>query len=140
MDKLKLKPLGAFLLVGGLVLLLYTFRMDGPPWQAHRSVQGEVLERYTSPSRNVAEPDLILRIRVWQGDKPRVLERKVREETWNAHPQRSQVTLTLQGEEWQKANVQGDSREHWISWIKIVGGALGAILGVVVLAYDRWWK
>ncbi len=141
MDNLKLKPLGAILLLGGLLLLWFTLRnADHGLFQEPKTIEGVVVERFTASTRTKADPGLFLRIRVKEGEDEHVFEREVDEEYWNAHREKTHVTLAWHGTDVRKAKVVGASNADVWVWVKVAGGAVAAVLGLVVLAYDRWWK
>jgi hypothetical protein len=141
MGNLKLKPLGAILLFGGILLLWLTLRnADHGLFQEPQTVEGVVVERYTASTRSKADPGLFLRIRVKEGDADHVIEREVDEDYWNAHREETHVTLAWHGTDVRKAKVVGASKDDVWFWVKAGGGAVAAVLGLLVLGYDRWWR
>jgi hypothetical protein len=141
MDNLKLKPLGAILLLGGILLLWLTLRSgDHGLLQEPQTIEGEVVERYTASTRTQVDPGLFLRIRVTADGTDHVIEREVDEQYWNAHREKTNVTLALHGTDVRKAKVVGASNDDVWFWVKAGGGAVASVLGLVVLGYDRWWR
>jgi hypothetical protein len=141
MDNLKLKPLGAILLLGGILLVWLTLRSgDHGLLQEPQTIEGVVVERYTASTRTQVDPGLFLRIRVTEGDAEHVIEREVDEDYWNAHREKTNVTLALYGADVRKAKVVGASAGDLWFWVKAGGGAVASVLGLVVLGYDRWWR
>ncbi len=141
MDNIKLKQLGAILLLGGLILLgftLHSAHRKGRILDESRLLEARVVERFTAPTRNAAEPELVLRIEMVVDGTPHRIERTVEESYWQEHAEGDAVQVALHGKRWREARLLGATNDRLIMWIKVGGGALAALLGLIVLAYDRW--
>jgi hypothetical protein len=138
-DDIKFKPLGAILFVAGLGILGLAYkeqRKHGPLFQEPRTTEGKVLERFTATGKT--EPVLMLRVEVEQGESKRVIERKVEEDFWNAHDRGSTVEVAYYGTDVGKGVIAGASSGYLYFWLKVSGGGVVMVLGLVVLGYDRW--
>jgi hypothetical protein len=137
-DNIKLKQLGAILLLAGLILMGFTLRAQSHLLETPQTTEGRVIDRFTVPTKNVSEPELLLRVEFTSDGSKQVIERSVEESFWNAHAKGSQVQLALRNADVSTAKVVGSTNEKLIFWIKLGGGAVALLLGLVVLAYDRW--
>lgn len=138
MDNIKLKQLGAILLLAGLILMGFTLKAQSHLLETPQTLEGRVIDRYTAPSKSVSEPELLLRVEVTSGGSKRVIERSVEESFWNAHAKGSQVQLAMHNADMSTAKLVGSTNEKLMFWLKVGGGAVALLLGLVVLAYDRW--
>lgn len=140
MDNIKLKQLGAILLLAGLVLVGLTLNaqrkegfFESPP-----VVQGRVIDRFTSATRGSAEPELVLRVEIPGDGPPRRFDRTVDEAYWNAHDKGTSVQVALSGANLNEAKLVGATDEMFWVWLKLIGGGVATVLGLVVIGYDRW--
>jgi len=141
MDRLKLKPLGAMLLFGGFIVLWMLFRQGTLPLvHPAQTVECVVVRHYTSPVRNSAYPGTFLRVRCTESGQEHTVDREVDEDFWNNHPAKSSAAVTVHGNNWATARIQGASNDNAWMWLKTVGGLLAMALGVSALVYDRWFK
>ena len=140
MDNIKLKQLGAIFLLGGLILVALTLnaqRKQGffdPP----QIVQGQVIDRFTSTPRNASEPELVLRVELQTEGRPQRIDRTVEEAYWKAHDKGTTVVVALAGADLSKAKLVGATNERLWLWVRLIGGSVAFVLGLLVLGYDRW--
>lgn len=138
MDNIKLKQVGAILLMAGLVLLGFTLKAKSHLLSHRETVQGRVLDRYTAPTRSIAKPELILRVEFSTHGSTHRIERTVEEDFWNAHAKGSNIEVALPTTPSGQAKLVGSTHERLYVWLKIAGGGVAVLLGLVVLGYDRW--
>ena len=141
MDRLKLKPLGALLLVGGFLLLWVLFRQGNMPLFQHtQTIEGVVVERYTTQGRRAGSPGTSIKVRCTAFGREQLLDREVDDEFWEAHPPKAVVSVKVRGPNMRSARIEGASNDEVWVWVKTVGGIVAMVLGVCALVYDRWFK
>ncbi|MCL2825602.1 MAG: hypothetical protein FWD57_16540 [Polyangiaceae bacterium] len=141
MNKFKLIPLGAILVIVGVLVLVSQYRSgELPLFQNTNTVAGIVTNRYTKQASNSLIPVPYLSIRVGVGGKEHVIEQKVDDEFWESHPMESPVTLEIRGSDLRTAKVSGASSTEWVVWAKSGACLLAVVVGLLVLVYERLQK
>lgn len=151
-DDIKFKPLGAMLIVVALGLAGFTYnseRTSGLLFCATTTVPGVVVERFTSVGdTRQSDPTPKLRVRFSINDKPHVIVRKADESFWNAHDKGASVEVTFPTPTsaasasskvtTDRARIDGATLAPVYAVAKLVLAAVLFVLGLGVLAYDRW--
>lgn len=140
MDNIKLKQLGVILILAGLVLAGLTLnarRVDGTLLAERHTADGRVIDRFTTGARGAADPELHVRVEFAAAGSTRVIDRRVDDDFWSAHAKGSSVRVAWFADKIEKARIVGATNEELLFWVKVGGGGLAILIGMIVLGYDR---
>lgn len=146
-DDIKFKPLGAILMLVGVALTGITYsteRSNGFLFSETITTDAVVVERFTV--MDTGKPELKLRVRVSIDDKQYSIVRTTDESFWRSHDDGATVQVTYPAADRQlggkkslsRARIDGATMGPLLVWLKIIGGCCLFVLGLAVLAYDRW--
>lgn len=146
-DDIKFKHLGTILIFIGVALAGMTYsreRSNGFLFSETITTDAVVVERFTV--MNTGKPELKLRVRVDVDDQQHTIVRTTDESFWQSHDEGSTVQVSYPAADRKlrskkslsRARIDGATMAPLMVWLKIIGGSCLFVLGLVVLAYDRW--